>query len=74
MEHRTGATGIRVVTIMSTIARPLSAPFRFAQLRLPRVFGADRRRRQATIDLIHSSPHLLRDIGASEGMVKMRRP
>lgn len=35
---------------------------------------AARRRRQATIDLIHASPHLLADIGATENHVSERRP
>ena len=49
---------------MSAITRPAFAIFRLPHLRLPRLSLTRSRRRQATIDLIHSSPHLLRDIGA----------
>ncbi|WP_156460258.1 hypothetical protein [Devosia sp. Root635] len=52
---------------MNTIARPLIAAFHLPRWSMPRLFDAARRRRQATIDLIHASPHLLRDIGLGEG-------
>ena len=51
---------------MIAIAKPVAAAFRLPRLRFPRLFSADQRRKQATIDLIHSSAHLLRDIGATE--------
>ncbi|WEK02852.1 MAG: hypothetical protein P0Y65_11585 [Candidatus Devosia phytovorans] len=39
-----------------------------------RLFRIHSRRRRVTVDLIHSSPHLLRDIGAMEYRVVERRP
>lgn len=51
---------------MITIAKPVATAFHLPRLSFPRLFGAKSRRRQATIDLIHASPHLLRDIGATE--------
>ena len=51
---------------MIAIAKPVAAAFHLPRLNFARLFGAERRRRQATIDLIHASPHLLRDIGATE--------
>lgn len=41
-------------------------------LRLWQLHRLRSRRRRATIDLIHASPHLLRDIGAMEGCVVER--
>lgn len=58
---------------MIAITKPVSAAFHLPRLGLSRLFGAERRRRQATIDLIHSSPHLLRDIGATEDLVTDHR-
>ncbi|KQX42024.1 hypothetical protein ASD04_18350 [Devosia sp. Root436] len=52
---------------MNAIARPLIATFHLPRWSKPLPFGAAHRRRRTTIDLIHSSPHLLRDIGVSEG-------
>lgn len=57
---------------MTSIAKPLLVPFRSFHLSIP--FGVARRRRQATLDLIHSSPHLLRDIGMLESNRGERRP
>ena len=51
---------------MTAIAKPLNAHFRLPRWAFPRLSRTERRRRQATIDLIHTSPHLLRDIGATE--------
>ena len=75
MENRTGAVPIRTVTAMSTIAKPIAAAFHLPppRLRFLRLFSADQRRRQATIDLIQASPHLLRDIGATEDRFAERR-
>lgn len=58
---------------MIATAKPLFAAIHLPGWRLPRFSVTERRRRQATIDLIHSSPHLLRDIGASESDVTGRR-
>jgi uncharacterized protein YjiS (DUF1127 family) len=69
MDNRTGAIRIRMVIAMIAIAKPIANVIHLPGLRLPRLFGAARRRRQATIDLIHASPHLLRDIGATEDNV-----
>ncbi|MCY1549635.1 hypothetical protein D9M68_858160 [compost metagenome] len=52
---------------MNAIARPLITAFHLPRWSMPRLFGTAQRRRQTTIDLIHASPHLLRDIGVSEG-------
>jgi hypothetical protein len=52
----------------------LAQSLRLPRLILPRLFDPDaRRRRQASIDLIKASPHLLRDIGATEEHVRVRR-
>lgn len=51
---------------MNAIARPLIAAFHLPRWSAPHLFGVARRRRQATIDLIHASPHLLRDIGVTD--------
>lgn len=51
---------------MIAIAKPVTAAFHLPRLSLSRLFNTDKRRKRATIDLIHSSPHLLRDIGATE--------
>lgn len=58
---------------MNAIARPLIAAFHLPRWGAPLPFSAARRRRQATIDLIHSSPHLLRDIGATDHIISNRR-
>jgi uncharacterized protein YjiS (DUF1127 family) len=57
---------------MSTIAKPLLTAIHLPRWSFPRLFFIARRRRRATIDLIHSSPHLLRDIGVAEGRVVER--
>jgi hypothetical protein len=57
---------------MNAIARPLIAAFHLPRWSAPLPFSAARRRRQATIDLIHSSPHLLRDIGATDHNISSR--
>ena len=58
---------------MIAIAKPVATAFRLPRWALPRLFTTTRRRR-ATIDLIHSSPHLLRDIGLGEGQGTLRQP
>lgn len=50
---------------MITIAKPVATSFHLPRWTFPRLWNSERHRRQATIDLIHSSPHLLRDIGAT---------
>ena len=57
---------------MNAIAKPLIAAFHLPRGSFPRLFGAAHRRRQATVDLIHSSPYLLRDIGATEHNITHR--
>ena len=57
---------------MNTLAKPLIVAFHLPRWRLPRPFGAAYRRRQTTIDLIHSSPHLLRDIGVTDHNITSR--
>ncbi len=57
---------------MSTIAKPFLAAFHLPRLAVERKEASPRKRRQATIDLIHSSPHLRRDIGLTEANVVSR--
>lgn len=58
---------------MIAIAKSPSPIDHMPRWQLPRLFDlASRRRRRATIDLIHASPHLLRDIGATEGNLSRR--
>lgn len=57
---------------MNAIAKPLLLVISLPRWHVPRLFSDKRRRRRATIDLIHSSPHLLRDIGLAEGRVLER--
>lgn len=59
---------------MIAATKPGARAIRLPRWDISRLFGTARRRRQATIDLIHSSPHLLRDIGLAEGHVGIRRP
>lgn len=66
MENNAGAIRIRMVNAMNTIAKPFIIPIRLPRWTFLRLSTVQRRRRQATMDLIHSSPHLLRDIGATE--------
>lgn len=63
---------IRMVIVMTALTKSRTAPFRLPALHWPRFDTTERKRRQTTIDLIHSSPHLLRDIGASDGRVVQR--
>ncbi|WP_332685992.1 hypothetical protein [Devosia sp.] len=58
---------------MIAIAKPVAAAFHLPRLSFLRPFSANQRRKQATIDLIHASPHLLRDIGATEDIVTDHR-
>jgi len=57
---------------MITLFRTSAAPFTRPPGLVSQLFDAlrnralARRRRQATVDLIHASPHLRRDIGATE--------
>ena len=73
MKYEVGGSPIRLFIVMSAIVQPLIAVFHLPRWSLPLASGAARRRRQATIDLIHASPHLLRDIGATEGNLVGRR-
>ncbi|MET3926255.1 hypothetical protein [Devosia sp. 2618] len=57
---------------MTALTKSLTTPFRLPVLHWPRFNNSERKRRQTTIDLIHSSPHLLRDIGATEGRMVQR--
>lgn len=59
---------------MSTIAKPTTNHFRLQFPALPRLRWPNWRRRRNTMDLIHSSPHLLRDIGLLEEHYVERRP
>ena len=67
MENKAGAIPIRMVIAMIAIAKPISTVFHLPRWAFPRLWGSERRRKQTTIDLIHSSPHLLRDIGVAAG-------
>lgn len=57
---------------MSTMTKPMMHGFSLPHLRLPRL-NWQRRRRQTTIDLIHSSDYLKRDIGLLEEHVTRRQ-
>jgi uncharacterized protein YjiS (DUF1127 family) len=57
---------------MFAISNPLLARLHTLNLRPPRLFIAEHRRRQTTVDLVNSSPHLLRDIGLSENITIRR--
>lgn len=74
MDTKTGATRIRVVHAMTTIAKPLSSHFHLPQIRWPRLKIVSRRRKQTTIDLLTSSPYLQRDIGLLDVHMVRRRP
>jgi uncharacterized protein YjiS (DUF1127 family) len=52
---------------MTAIAKSFSSALHLPRWSLLHLWIDQRRRRQATIDLLHASPHLLRDIGATEG-------
>lgn len=58
---------------MNMTAKPLLRTIHWPRWSFPRLFGVSSRRRRVTIDLIHSSPHLLRDIGLIEDRVVERR-
>ena len=73
METKTGAIPIRMVIAMIALTKPLITAFRLPHWRLPRLTSTERRRKQAMIDLIHASPYLLRDIGATEDITTKRR-
>ena len=57
---------------MIAIAKPIATAIHLPRWVFPRLSSTERRRKQATIDLIHSSPHLLRDIGATEDKIVTR--
>jgi hypothetical protein len=61
-----------MVTAMIAIAKPLATAIHLPRWVFPRLWHTERHRKQATVDLIHSSPHLLRDIGVDAG--NMRSP
>ena len=70
MQTKAGAAPIRVVRAMIAIAKPAVAAIRLPRWVFPRLLsGGAARRKQATIDLIHASPYLLRDIGLGDGQV-----
>ena len=55
-EHNRRAPCIRAFMVMITVVQPLLRGFRLPVLRLRR------RQRRATMDLIHASPYLRKDI------------
>jgi uncharacterized protein YjiS (DUF1127 family) len=57
---------------MSSIAKSFATPPHTIRWPSLRWFWIARKRRQTTVDLIHSSPHLLRDIGLSDGQIPFR--
>lgn len=57
---------------MIALAKPFVAPFRLPLARRGNLTDIARRRHQVTIDLVHSSPHLRRDIGLLEENVTGR--
>ncbi|UJW85445.1 hypothetical protein [Devosia sp. SL43] len=58
---------------MTAMTKPIIATFHLPRWAIPRLSSAEHQRKRATIDLIHSSPHLLRDIGMTEGNLGERR-
>ncbi len=54
---------------MIAIAKPIATAIRLPRWAFPRLSNGEHRRKQATVDLIHSSPHLLRDIGMDDGQI-----
>jgi uncharacterized protein YjiS (DUF1127 family) len=62
-----------MVNAMNSFAKSVMPIIRLPRWTFPRLFRAAPRRRRATIDLIHASPHLLRDIGLAEGCSVRRR-
>ena len=59
---------------MIVTAKPIATTFHLFRWAFPRLSSTERRRRRATIDLISASPHLLRDIGATEDRIGRRYP
>jgi hypothetical protein len=57
---------------MSTIANSLLLAFRLPLLIPGPREPSPRRRKQSTIDLIHASPHLMRDIGLDDRLLARR--
>ena len=72
METKPGAIPIRMVIAMIALTKPVFTAFRLPHWHLPSLVR--RRRKQAMIDLVHASPHLLRDIGVTEGTLTERKP
>jgi hypothetical protein len=58
---------------MTNAIRLLAFAIQLPKLKLLRLVGQSARRRRATLALLHSSPHLLRDIGALEEHFVRRR-
>ena len=73
MDNSRRAPGIRALVAMSSIAKPIAKSFHLPEIHLPRWRWLARKRRRNTMDLIHSSPHLLRDIGLLEENYTRRR-
>ena len=78
METKAGAIRIRMVSAMQSISRTFLSLFHVPPFRLPLARRGNlgeiaQRRRQATIDLSHASPHLRRDIGIVEVCFLVRR-
>ncbi|HEY0034331.1 MAG TPA: hypothetical protein VGB81_13785 [Devosia sp.] len=57
---------------MTSIAKSLAGPLHHLPWPRLRMIWIKRKRRQTTVDLIHSSPHLLRDIGLTDGNISHR--
>jgi hypothetical protein len=62
-----------MINAMNSFAKSVMPIIRLPRWTFPRMSGAAPRRRRATIDLIHASPRLLRDIGLDEGYSVRRR-
>ena len=61
-----------MTTFAKTYSAPVAQPIHVPRWDFLRLFSTRQRRRRATVDLIHSSPHLLRDIGVEDGRVVLR--
>jgi hypothetical protein len=61
-----------MIVAMIAIAKPIATAIHLPRWVLPRLSATENRRKQTTIDLIHSSPHLLRDIGVGDGQISPR--
>lgn len=72
METKHGAIPIRMVIAMIALTKPVFTIFRLPHWHLPHLASTERRRKRAMIDLVHASPHLLRDIGVTEGTITER--